>query len=997
MPLVALLLAACAETPAQRVLLERCVACHGPDKHKGDLRLDQAASAARVLAPGKPQESELYRRLVTQDLEERMPKGKPALPAAEIEILRAWIAAGAAWPDDAGHWAYRPVAPVEIPRPRGSSWIRNPIDAFVLARLEQAGLEPQCEADARTLLRRLSLDLTGLPPEPEEAATFSYESAVERLLASPHFGERWALPWLDLARYADTNGYEKDSRRSNWAWRDWVIDAFNADMPFDRFTIEQLAGDLLPHASDSQRIATGFQRNTLVNQEGGTDPEEFRYAAVVDRTNTAASVWLGSTLGCAQCHDHKYDPFSQRDYYRMLAFFDQSADTGNAVEPLLAVPSAEQQRRQLELAQRARDLEALLANGDAAFEAEERDWAARVRPEIRATNWTALDSHAEGAALVCEPPQGDFSLLRVEGAEGFTIADLQAEFVGADGGVRPIALLAARGERGAATRMALSAPMRARAGEKLRLRPASGALKISVSDDAAAAARMLPAFDAVEGWEIAGPFPGEIPAAPAWRPETGRVRGAVRPITETQTSWLWRRRFSVSLPQRVALYLGADDELHVALDGRVVYESAQYDPVLKDAHRVVLDLGVGEHLLELRVKNGGGPGGLYFDCFRDDMLTGEIEEALLAAQPDERVLGPYYRRQVSARGRELAAQLEAVKRERAELAASTPTTMVMQERTEKRVTHVHVKGAFLQLGEEVTPDTPACLPPMDPAWPKNRLGLALWLVDPKNPLVARVQVNRVWEQLFGRGLVATGEDFGTRGAAPTHPELLDWLAAELVRERWSLKQLLRTIVSSATYRQAAVADAERLERDPQAELYSRSPRTRLPGELLRDNALAIAGLLDRRLGGPSVFPPQPEGVWAPVYSDDKWIESQGGERQRRGLYTFWRRSSPYASFMLFDAPSREACCPRRARTDTPLQALALLNDPAFVECAKALGEEMQHAPGDERARLAQGFERCTARVPEARELDALSALLAAQDWTAVANVLLNLDETLCRP
>jgi hypothetical protein len=734
-----------------------------------------------------------------------------------------------------------------------------------------------------------------------------------------------------------------------------------------------------------------------VNQEGGTDPEEFRYAAVVDRTNTAASVWLGSTLGCAQCHDHKYDPFSQRDYYRMLAFFDQSADTGNAVEPLLAVPSAEQQRRQLELAQRARDLEALLANGDAAFEAEERDWAARVRPEIRATNWTALDSHAEGAALVCEPPQGDFSLLRVEGAEGFTIADLQAEFVGADGGVRPIALLAARGERGAATRLALSAPMRARAGEKLRLRPASGDLKISVSDDAAAAARMLPAFDAVEGWEIAGPFPGEIPAAPAWRPETGRVRGAVRPITETQTSWLWRRRFSVSLPQRVALYLGADDELHVALDGRVVYESAQYDPVLKDAHRVVLDLGVGEHLLELRVKNGGGPGGLYFDCFRDDMLTGEIEEALLAAQPDERVLGPYYRRQVSARGRELAAQLEAVKRERAELAASTPTTMVMQERTEKRVTHVHVKGAFLQLGEEVTPDTPACLPPMDPAWPKNRLGLALWLVDPKNPLVARVQVNRVWEQLFGRGLVATGEDFGTRGAAPTHPELLDWLAAELVRERWSLKQLLRTIVSSATYRQAAVADAERLERDPQAELYSRSPRTRLPGELLRDNALAIAGLLDRRLGGPSVFPPQPEGVWAPVYSDDKWIESQGGERQRRGLYTFWRRSSPYASFMLFDAPSREACCPRRARTDTPLQALALLNDPAFVECAKALGEEMQHAPGDERARLAQGFERCTARVPEARELDALSALLAAQDWTAVANVLLNLDETLCRP
>jgi hypothetical protein len=327
--------------------------------------------------------------------------------------------------------------------------------------------------------------------------------------------------------------------------------------------------------------------------------------------------------------------------------------------------------------------------------------------------------------------------------------------------------------------------------------------------------------------------------------------------------------------------------------------------------------------------------------------------------------------------------------------------MVMQERSEKRFTHLHVKGAFLQLGEEVTPDTPSCLPPMDPAWPKNRLGLALWLVDPRNPLVARVQVNRVWEQLFGRGLVATGEDFGTRGAAPTHPELLDWLAREYVRERWSLKQLLRTIVGSATYRQAALSDARRLELDPEDALLSRSPRGRMPAELLRDNALAIAGLLDPRLGGPSVFPPQPDGIWAPVYSDDTWLESKAGERVRRGLYTFWRRSSPYASFMLFDAPSREACCARRARSDTPLQALALLNDPAFVECARALGQRMQAAQGDLRARLALGFERCTARSPEPRELDALAELLEAQGqpggWTAVANVLLNLDETLCRP
>jgi len=836
MLLLALCFAAAADTEPQKILLERCVACHGPDEQKGDLRLDRALSAARVLVPGDPEESELYRRLVSSDPDERMPRGEPALPPAELEILRRWIAEGAQWPEESGHWAYRPVTGVAIPHPRDSAWIRNPIDAFVLSRLEAVGLEPQREADARTLLRRLALDLTGLPPLPEESAPDDYERTVERLLASPHFGERWALPWLDLARYADTNGYEKDARRSNWAWRDWVIDAFNADMPFDRFTIEQLAGDLLPDASIRQRIATGFQRNSLVNQEGGTDPEEFRFAAVVDRTNTAATVWLGSTLACAQCHNHKYDPFTQRDYYRMLAFFDQSEDTGNAVEPVLAVPSAEMERRRGELEARMRELER--------------------RPAPR-----------------------------------------------------------------------------------------------------------LP-FDAVEGWEIAGPYTGEIPAQPEWRPETGRERGVVRPITEQQASWLWQQRFRVELPQRVALSLGADDELRVTLDERVVYENTQWDPVLKDAHRVVLELAPGEHRLELRVRNGGGPGGLFFDCGPDG-------------------------------------ELEAARAELAALAAAIPTTMVMQERTEPRTTRLHVKGAFLQLGEEVAPDTPACLPPLDPAWPRNRLGLSLWLVDPRNPLVARVQVNRVWEQLFGRGLVATGEDFGTRGAAPTHRELLDWLAGEYVRGRWSLKQLLRTIVGSATYRQAAVSDARRLELDPENALLSRSPRGRLPAELLRDNALAIAGLLDTRLGGPSVFPPQPDGIWAPVYSDDRWMESQAGERVRRGLYTFWRRSSPYASFMLFDAPSREACCTRRTPSNTPLQALALLNDPAFVECARALGQRMHGAQGDLRTRLALGFERCTARSPEPRELDALAELLEAQGqlagWTAVANVLLNLDETLCRP
>ncbi|MBK7641909.1 MAG: PSD1 domain-containing protein [Planctomycetes bacterium] len=900
------------EATPQSILVERCVACHGPDQHKGDLRLDQASSATRAIAPGKPQESELFRRLISADPEERMPKGKPALPPEEIEVLRAWIAAGAKWPEGQGHWAYQPLAQVAIPAVRDPDWVRNPIDAFVLERLDAAGLAPQRVADSGMLLRRLSLDLVGLPPTLEELHTFeadrspgAYERAVERLLASPHFGERWALPWLDLARFADTNGYEKDARRSNWAWRDWVIDALNADMPFDRFTLEQLAGDLLPGASTSQHVATGFQRNTLVNQEGGTDPEEFRYAAVVDRTNTAATVWLGSTLACAQCHNHKYDPFSQRDYYRLLAFFDQSADTGNAVEPVLSVPSREQQQRQHELAQRAQDLEGLLANGDALFDAEQLAWELRTRAEF------------------------------------------------------------------------------------------------AQSTGASAAARRLPAFDAVEGWEIAGPFPGEIPAQIEWRPETGRERGVVRAITQMQTSWLWQRNFHVDQPQRVALLLGADDELRVSLDESVVYEGTQWDPVMKDAHRVVLELGVGDHRLELRVHNGGGPGGLYLDCARDDVLPDAIEAALLAPAPDAHVIGPYFRREVSARGRALARELGRVRQDELALAASIPTTMVMQEASSARTTHVHVKGAFLNLGESVSAQTPACLPPMDPAWPKNRLGLGLWLADPRNPLVARVQVNRIWEQIFGRGLVATSEDFGTRGAEPTHRELLDWLALEYLRNGWSLKQLLRTIVGSASYQQSSLADARRLELDPDAALLSHSPRGRLSGELLRDNALSIAGLLDAQLGGPSVFPPQPEGVWTPVYSDDKWMESGGGDRLRRGLYTFWKRSSPYANFMLFDAPSREGCCPRRARTDTPLQALALLNDPVFVECARALGEWIRHAPGDRDAQLSAGFERCTAREPAPSELAELRKLLDSQPepmrYTAVGNVLLNLDETLCRP
>jgi hypothetical protein len=696
------------------LLSKNCFACHGPDEahREADLRLDQREAAVDhgAIVPGDVDASELVRRILSTDPDEQMPPPDSGrtLAVKEIDSIKQWIAAGAEY---SRHWSYEPPVRPELTQSVDARWTKNPIDHFIYERLAAAGLQPEPETDRRRLIRRASLGLMGLPPTVDEVEAFvqdqqpdAYERLVDRLLASPAFGEHWARMWLDLVRYADTRGYEADMRRTAWPYRDWVIQALNADMPFDQFTAEQIAGDLLEDPTEQQIIATAMHRNTMQNDEGGTDNEEYRVAAVIDRVNTTMQVWMGTTFGCCQCHTHKYDPFAHREYYELLAFFNQTED-----------------------------------------------------------------------------------------------ADLDDE-------------------------------------------------------------------------------------SPTMSRESGDLPFKGMPI-----------------------------------------------------------------LRELPLEK-------------------------------------------------------------------------------RRITHVFTRGSFLSPAEEVSADTPEAFPALPADAPRNRLGLAQWLVDRRNPLTARVLANRLWEQLMGAGLVLTSEDFGSQGALPSHPELLDCLAVELMDHGWSLKHLIKTIAMSATYRQSSIASPEKRERDPENRWLSRGPRHRLSAEQIRDQALTAAGLLSRKMYGPSVMPPQPEGVWAVVYNDDAWKTSEGEDRYRRGLYTFWRRTSPYPSAMALDATSRETCTIRRIRTNTPVAAFALLNDPVYVEAAQALARQIvKHDGSNPRAAVDYGFRRVLARVPTEAEVDRLTALFEQQRerysqdvgaakkmatdllgpaeegtdlaalaaWTVVSNVLLNLDETLC--
>jgi mono/diheme cytochrome c family protein len=973
------------------ILSGRCFKCHGPDQKKGGLDLTTRETAllklpdGQAIVPGKSGASLMIERVCATDDGERMPPVGDRLTDAQVATLRAWIDQGAKYEE---HWAY--VHPRKQPPPavKNPGWCRNPIDSFVLARLEQEGLAPSPEADRATLIRRLSLDLTGLPPTPQEVDAFladtspnAYEKVVDRLLGSLHYGERQARPWLDLARYADTNGYEKDDRRTIWPYRDWVIHALNADMPFDRFTIEQLAGDLLPNATTEQKIATGFHRNTMVNTEGGTDPEEFRVAAVVDRVNTTMEVWTGTTFGCAQCHNHKFDPFTTKEYYRLYAFFNGTVDHGGSNDPQLPVYSPEQTARLERLRADIAPLQKLLDTPTPELAAAQAKWekaqsAAVWVPltvvEATARSGATLKVQKDGSVLVSgKPADTDLYVLQattdLAGVTGIRLEAL------------PDPSLPGKGPGRAPNGNFVLGEFTVTASPK---QGATAAVPVSFQH---ASADFFQA-DAAVNFSPAASLDGNPKTGWAIAPQMGQAHEAVFEARET-VGQPGGTRFQVTLSQ---------------------------------------DYGGGHTLGKFR---------LSATTAARPVRAGSLPETIarLLAVPAEK-RGPAQRDELAKHYRSVAPELADARKKLADLrrdeaAVKPPTTLVMQELPKPRPTNIQVRGNHLNKGEPVTPGVPARLHPLPPDAPPNRLGLARWLVSPENPLVGRVTMNRLWSQYFGRGLVETSEEFGTQGEPPTHPELLDWLAVEFVERGWSLKHMHKLVVMSATYRQASKVTPELVHRDPYNRLFARGPRFRLEAEMVRDNALAVSGLLSRTVGGPSVFPYQPDGVWANPYSGDRWQTSTGGDQHRRGLYTFWRRTAPYAAFVSFDAPSRENCTDRRPRTNTPLQALATLNDRVFVECSSALARRMlAEAKGDDAERAAYGFRLCVSRKPSDAELSLLLGLyrenlakyrkdaaaakamataglpeipkgadaaeLAA--WTVVANVLLNLDETITK-
>jgi mono/diheme cytochrome c family protein len=962
-----------------------CVECHGADKQKGDLRLDNREAAMRGGTNGVSivlhdhAKSLLIKRVLGEGDDPRMPKKKDPLSAQQIAVLERWIDQGASWPERATtaakekRWSYVPPRDIAPPAVKDKGWIRNPIDSFIMARLEREGLAPEGEADRATLLRRVSLDLTGLPPSPAQVDAYiadrapdAYERQVDQLLASPHYGERWARPWLDLARYADTQGYEKDNRRSQWPYRDWVIDAFNSDMPFDQFTIEQLAGDMLPNATRSQQIATGFHRNTMINEEGGVDAEEMRWNSLVDRVGTTAEVWLGSTMQCAQCHNHKYDPFLQRDFYQLLAFFD------NADEPLLTLTEERDAPTKTRLQGEIGALKEAQAAAASKLGPEQADWEAGIGTppawspleilEMSTANGTVLSRLPDGSLLASKAAAKDTYILTTRSALP-RLAAVRLE-------VLPDQSLPASGPGASGNGNFVLSEI------AVELRTPGGKQPISLTGAHADFSQ--------KDWPVAHAIDGKLDTGWAIQPETGKAHAA---------------SFACA-----PLDLPAGATLVVTLSQQSPY-----------AQHIIGRLRLS---VSSRPDNGGAAS-----------LPKPVQ-AILNIVPAQRSpaqiveLAEFYRTisPTLAESRTKLASLET------QIAPRTiGTTMVMRERAGDAVptTHVHIRGAYLVKGDLVQAGVPAILPPLNPAVTANRLALARWLVDGGNPLTARVTVNRFWEQIFGKGIVESSEDFGVQGQPPSHSELLDWLAGEFVHSHWKVKALHRLIVTSATYRQSARSTAAKLERDPANRLLARGPRFRIEAEMVRDVALAASGLLSGTVGGPSVFPYQPEGIWNIPYNGDKWTNDPGEDRYRRGIYTFWRRTSPYPAFITFDAPSREVCTLKRPRTNTPLQALTVLNDPAFVEAARALARRMLRDGGETTAsRCALGYRLCCAHPPSGADLAILVKLhdreqeryrldpaaakeLIAGDAAAdqasdlaglivVANALLNLDETISK-
>ena len=981
------------------ILAANCFTCHGPDDEarEAGLRLDTAEGATedrggyQAIQPGDAEQSELVLRITSDDPDMRMPPADSNLQLSpeQIQLLRNWIDSGA---DYSTHWAFVPPQRPTVPDVADAAWCAGVIDRFVLARLEAEGLRPSEQADGYSLVRRLYLDLTGLPPTPQQADAFvndarpgAYERLVDVLLASPAYAEHWTRHWLDLARYADTNGYEKDRERSIWPYRDWVLQAIADDMPLDRFTVEQLAGDMLPEATDDQRIATGFHRNTMLNEEGGIDPLEYRYHAMVDRVATTGTVWLGLTTGCAQCHTHKYDPITHTDYYRLMALLN------NADEPDLVIPVPEVQQQRTQIQRQIQDYEDqliaqhLVPTGDgdepvadpplaAAFAewvetqtASAHRWQTMRPVEMDSTmpRLTVLDDDSVLASgdvtkrdvyklrFRLQPSQRPATALRLE------VLPHESLPAGGPG------MAFYEGRRGDFFLSELQITLD---GRPLQLdRPSHSYGKISVGSGSADAASVIDG-EGSTGWSTSG--------------QEGQANQLVlnfaEPLTDAgslEITLLFERHFAAALGRfRLAV-----------TDGTAPVAASPLPAPLYDS------------LCELREQASPA-----IDALDDELLTA-------------------LRRQFVRRSPELAEQRKPLDRLHQQM-PDPVYTLVMRERPDDHVrpTYRHHRGEYLQAREEVQPAVPAVFPQLPDDAPADRLALARWLVSDRNPLIGRVMANRAWRAMFGTGIVHTAGDFGTQSEPPSHPQLLDYLALRLADGGWSRKRLHREIVTSATYRQSAVASEELLQRDPQNRLLARGARFRLPAESIRDAALVSSGMLARRLGGPSVHPPQPDSVTELAYGGSGWQADEGADRYRRSVYTFKKRTAPFAAYAVFDAPTGENCVARRDSSNTPLQALTLLNDAMFMELARAMADAvLQQAAGGEgdqpsaidedasdvasQRQIATAlFRRALVRPPTDDEVDQLVQFYRDHNdsprdgWFLVARALLNLDEFVNR-
>jgi hypothetical protein len=1014
------------------ILAENCFACHGPDSaaRKAGLRLDvpEVAREALAIVPGKPEESHLIERIFEGDPRRLMPppKSHKKLTESQKETLKRWIAAGAEYQP---HWSFLPPQKPEPPMVKNTAWIRNPIDRFILAELEKRGLAPAPEADRRTLARRLSLDLTGLPPAPADVeafvndpATDAYERYVHRLLQSPHWGEHRGRYWLDAARYADTHGIHFDNFREMWTYRDWVIAAFNRNLPFDRFTVEQLAGDLLPDPTLEQKIATGFNRCNMTTNEGGAIDEEYLVLYTRDRTETASQVWMGLTAGCAVCHEHKFDPLSQREFYELAAFFNhttQKAMDGNIKDtpPIITVPNPSDRMRWDAMTGELATARAQVDSRKKAIRSDFETWLAAARP---------------GATLRKIPREGlGFHALLSEGAgNGVT--------VWSDGQLRSIRFdkPPAWGSGHVADQAFKTGPAAIveveEAGDFDKDQAVSfGAwVRLPKSGITGALFARMDNPNKHRGWDLW--LEGNNVGTHIIHSWPGDALKAVTktPLKPNQWHHVLVTYDGSGKAAGVRVYVdGQNQALNIAADK------------LKNTVRTNVPLKVGQRHTEAAVINV-----LIQDLriYQRQLSAAEVEQlatnsraAYITAKPaDKRTdsekdeLFDGWARDSDQPYQTLLERLQALEKEKADIGRRGSIAHVSNEKPGEAMAHVLFRGEYDKRREEVRPGTPAFLPPMSDL-PRNRLGLAQWLLRPDHPLTARVTVNRFWQEIFGTGIVRTSGDFGVSGELPSHPELLDWLAVEFRESGWDVKQFFELLVTSAAYRQAAYTTPEKLAQDPQNRLLSRGPRFRMDAEMIRDHALASSGLLVRKIGGPSVKPYQPEGVWeavAMIGSNTREYKRDSGDRlYRRSMYTLWKRAAPPASMDILNAPNREVCTVRRERTNTPLQALVTLNDPQFVEAARRLAETALLASDQssdkcldfiaarllarpltesEKTIVTQSAEHLlahyTTQPDEANKLIAVGeskpeekldpATLAA--WTMVVNQMMNLDEVL---